>query len=770
MKIIHMSFNYKTLGFTLKIYPILGWNATEYTLVIPAISDPKYEGPIGFKGVSEGTERGHSSSIVGSDNEMSVLKSFTNFSQRNQLGLKIFHDVVIERQKLCALSDAFGVEIPEIDPKFLSEFKNSELQLEIDIITITPSCICLTEVKSSFQKHGQTVIQLNRAEKVVRILLDIIGLQEKNIPIIKVCAVPKQEKIQPTKNTTSVDNLNLKARGNLVKGSVDNQIVSDDAPVPSIQLPLVLIKSNIELMIFNLQSEVEKLLNKIHPKICKENQQILHNSMNHLETCYLIAALTFMKCSNYFPNANENVYMSETTLLKTLQLGAKGKEISDKLQAQSPLEKWKNPEVMKVEAQEPFLLWINPLTSDHFSQDLDCSIPFPKILISSEKRTMTFRFKKTLEKIKQIVLEDPGKKVLVLLPDDDMVQKYQNAFRICDLTDVVITKELENLKNYIGSEVFIHKAAMPKCVSYKNPNHSEALKNFFTPEHKDTIIWLDPTQSKALKENHPRHIIRGPASTGKTILLQLKVLHLIKSSKDDKILILLPFQALVDKYKAFFEKSGVSVDDESFVIAIPQERKLEKFIENKKPHVFIDEFTAVWSGKSLFTNKLQSYLEGEIPDSKLLWITIDHKQSLDVFEGDYLSSDFMKCAMKNALETDLLIVHRCTKMVFERYKHFCGHMVALGHQWQGNQTTTCNTPNNLMELANEVTSSINRKLDEGWRKKDICIIFPFTMESLLLIQLYILLQMMNLGVKMVTQEESLSQEWPIVIVCGNFFI
>ena len=740
-------------------------------MVIPAISDPKYEGPVGLKGVSEGTERGHSSSIIGSENEMSVLKSFRNFSQRNQLGLKIFHDVAIERQKLSALSDAFGVEMPEIDSKFLSEFKNNELQLEIDIISITPSCICLTEVKSSFQKHGQTVIQLNRAEKVIRILLDIIGLREKNIPIIKVCAVPKLEKIQPTKNTTSVDNLNLKEEdGNLVQGSVDNQIISDAAPVPSIQIPLVLIKSNIELMIFNLQSEVEKLLNKIHPKICKENQQILHNSMNHLETCYLIAALTFMKCSNYFPNANENVYMSEATLLKTLQKGAKGKEISDKLQAQSPLEKWKNPEVMKVEAQEPFLLWINPLTSDNFSQDLDCNIPFPKILISSEKRTPTVRFKKLFEKIKQIVQEDPDKKVLVLLPDDDMVQKYQNGFRKCDLTDVVITKEIENLKKYIGSDVFIHKAVMPKCVGYKNPNHSEALKNFFTPEHKETFIWLDPTQAKVLKENYRRHIIRGPASTGKTILLQLKVLQLIKSSKDEKILILLPFQALVDKYKSFFEKSGLRVDDESFVVAIPQERKLEKFIEQNQPHVFIDEFTAVWSGKSLFTSKLQSYLEGEIPDSKLFWITIDHKQSLDVFESDYLSSDLMKCAMKNAFETDLLIVHRCTKRVFERYKHFCGQMVALGHQWQGNQTTTCDTPRNLMELANEVSSSINKKLDEGWRKKDICIIFPFAMESLVLIHLYILLQMMNFGVKMVTQEESLSQEWPIVIVCGNFFL
>jgi hypothetical protein len=40
-------------------------------------------------------------------------------------------------------------------------------------------------------------------------------------------------------------------------------------------------------------------------------------------------------------------------------------------------------------------------------------------------------------------------------------------------------------------------------------------------------IFLDPVQSEIMKDKHRKQMIIGPASTGKTLLIQLKVLEII---------------------------------------------------------------------------------------------------------------------------------------------------------------------------------------------------------------------------------------------------
>ncbi len=52
------------------------------------------------------------------------------------------------------------------------------------------------------------------------------------------------------------------------------------------------------------------------------------------------------------------------------------------------------------------------------------------------------------------------------------------------------------------------------------------------------FIWLDPDQSKVLNDANPFQMIIGPASTGKTILIQLKIMQILKKDEDAKIMVL----------------------------------------------------------------------------------------------------------------------------------------------------------------------------------------------------------------------------------------
>ncbi len=130
------------------------WKEVEQTLLIPVISDPKYEGPLGLPGVSKGTEKGHLDHVRGFASEIKVLDIYKSYSESESLGLKIFHDVPVEKVKLEALCDVFQTEMPQIEPSELSKFKNKELQAEIDVLTFDSNAICLTEVKANFKESG----------------------------------------------------------------------------------------------------------------------------------------------------------------------------------------------------------------------------------------------------------------------------------------------------------------------------------------------------------------------------------------------------------------------------------------------------------------------------------------------------------------------------------------------------------------------------------------------------------------------------------------
>jgi len=64
----------------------------------------------------------------------------------------------------------------------------------------------LFEVKSNFDEWGKARIQLNKAEKSLKYLLQIIGL--KNVPIKKVIAVPKTASVSSVKVKGTINQMN----------------------------------------------------------------------------------------------------------------------------------------------------------------------------------------------------------------------------------------------------------------------------------------------------------------------------------------------------------------------------------------------------------------------------------------------------------------------------------------------------------------------------------------------------------------------------------
>jgi hypothetical protein len=123
----------------------------------------------------------------------------------------------------------------------------------------------------------------------------------------------------------------------------------------------------------------------------------------------------------------------------------------------------------------------------------------------------------------------------------------------------------------------------------------EALPNSKT--ELGTVVWLDSIQREIMKDKTSnRQVIVGPASTGKTILIQLKVLEIVETTTNEKVLIILPYKDLEEKYQEFLSQSS-NIDMTKRVQFLTAdtddwEQRLEK---NKDSHWFIDEFAALQS-------------------------------------------------------------------------------------------------------------------------------------------------------------------------------
>jgi hypothetical protein len=145
-------------------------------------------------------------------------------------------------------------------------------------------------------------------------------------------------------------------------------------------------------------------------------------------------------------------------------------------------------------------------------------------------------------------------------------------------------------------------------ISKKLQTHSavkEALPDS-KHEHGTIVVWLDPIQLEILNDKKAkRQIIIGPASTGKTILIQLKVLELVKRS-DEKVLIILPCKELEENYKYFFHQNNIATIGKVQFVRPDTNNWRHILKKQKNIHWFIDEFAALHAGHKELCNQIIS--------------------------------------------------------------------------------------------------------------------------------------------------------------------
>ncbi len=75
----------------------------------------------------------------------------------------------------------------------------------------------------------------------------------------------------------------------------------------------------------------------------------------------------------------------------------------------------------------------------------------------------------------------------------------------------------------------------------------------------------------------------------------------------------------------------------------------------------------------------------------------------------------------------------------------------------------------VRHFTEKVKNEIEAIEEKGYKRKDICVVVSFldSPASKFLFLAYLELNSMKLGIEILFQCETLSQEWPIVIVCGK---
>ena len=81
-----------------------------------------------------------------------------------------------------------------------------------------------------------------------------------------------------------------------------------------------------------------------------------------------------------------------------------------------------------------------------------------------------------------------------------------------------------------------------------------------------TLFYLKPRQFNLLFNGPPRLIIQGPAGTGKTIIILLKILYLVKNESPFNIVLIVPYPSNI-RCKMFLKENNINVRmEDSFPI------------------------------------------------------------------------------------------------------------------------------------------------------------------------------------------------------------
>ena len=208
----------------------------------------------------------------------------------------------------------------------------------------------------------------------------------------------------------------------------------------------------------------------------------------------------------------------------------------------------------------------------------------------------------------------------------------------------------------------------------------EVLPNSKT-ELGTVVVWHDPIQLEIMRDKTTkRQVMVGLASTGKTILIQLKVLEIIEQTEEN-VFIILPYKNLEEQYKHFFENSGVDTNGR-IVYVTPEMSKWKNILEESMTsHWFIDEFASIHAGYKELSNLIQT-LQEDFREDQFLWVTVDLQQKFEYFSVGFDPSPIPE--IENSTKRHLMFIHRCTGNVFNQYRENTSKLIEMGHQYEVN--------------------------------------------------------------------------------------
>ena len=297
----------------------------------------------------------------------------------------------------------------------------------------------------------------------------------------------------------------------------------------------------------------------------------------------------------------------------------------------------------------------------------------------------------------------------------------------------------------------------------KNWGHS-GLPKIPKTTWKKQLIWLDPVQSKILRDSIPRQIIFGPASTGKTVLIQIKASETVRKFREQKNVVVVPNKELKEKYDRFFDREDLGEGRARIIVMTAAEDFLKCFKEGC--NVFFDEFCASVAISEIFLQRFEKLLE-LIPafHHQLVWITADFHQSL---EDSWFETSASGIILNRSefCRTYLGLIHRCTLEVLKTYLDFCGPLLhPKPHQVIGTKEERILIDNTRekVDLNEMILLEIGKQSDLGWQPEQIAVIV--VLDSPFMIFLWHHLKKNIRSADVLLEKQTLSQEWPVVIVC-----
>lgn len=336
------------------------------------------------------------------------------------------------------------------------------------------------------------------------------------------------------------------------------------------------------------------------------------------------------------------------------------------------------------------------------------------------------------EMIERLIISMVAMKVAMIkvLTDDELNDKHHLMMHLLDASvregvtgheiysTIVQQKHLSQI--YEKQEAKAQKSNGGLIISIKS---DPSLKNSMMNE----VLFFTPEQAKILYHvPNPKHIIFGPAASGKTLLIQAKAIQLL--NKNFRVVILIPY-ALIDLYDKFFART---LDNEKMslltITSIENNDQFKSFKERIKigDHLLIDEYFALLNS-SIFKeafNELSKIFQSLQPE-QFCWIVLDPLQPAD--EKNF-APEIKIAGLENATISFLLTVQRCTLNVFNQWNSHCGRFVSIGHQYIGSNSqliyleSVGTYKDRVDSLANCICECAGKQLDAGWNPKDIVIL------------------------------------------------